>query len=70
MIVIAEALGMSRDDAEQFKHWSDDILSGNLDVLDHKARLRVAKSFVEANNHFEATIDERRKCPKDDLITS
>ena len=70
MIVIAEALGMSRNDAEQFKHWSDDILSGNLDVLDHKARLRVAKSFVEANNHFEATIDERRKCPKDDLITS
>ena len=70
MIVIAEALGMSRNDAEQFKHWSDDILSGNLDVLDHKARLKVAKSFVDANNHFEATIDERRKCPKDDLITS
>ncbi|MDC0432249.1 cytochrome P450 [Hyphomicrobiales bacterium] len=70
MIVIAEALGMSRDDAKQFKHWSDDILSGNLDVLDHKARLRVAKSFVEANKHFEATIDERRLCPADDLITS
>ena len=70
MIVIAEALGMSREDAGQFKIWSDDILSGNLDVLDHNARLRVAKSFVEANKHFESTVEKRREDPKDDLITS
>ena len=70
MIVIAEALGMSREDAGQFKIWSDDILSGNLDVLDHSARLRVAKSFVEANKHFESTVEKRREDPKDDLITS
>ena len=61
MIVIAEALGMSREDAGQFKIWSDDILSGNLDVLDHNARLRVAKSFVEANKHFESTVEKRKE---------
>ena len=70
MIVIAEALGMDRKDAELFKVWSDDILTGNLDVLDHKGRLRVAQSFIDANNHFKGILEERRINPKSDLISA
>lgn len=69
MIVIAEALGMDRADAGKFKIWSDDILAGNLDVLDHDGRLRVARSFVDANNHFGGILNDRRSCPQSDLIS-
>ena len=63
-------LGMDRKDAELFKVWSDDILTGNLDVLDHKGRLRVAQSFIDANNHFKGILEERRINPKSDLISA
>ncbi len=70
MIVISEALGMAIGDAEKFKRWSDDILRGNLDVLDHQQRKVVARSFVEANLRFETILNLRRKNPQQDLISS
>ncbi|MDE0841806.1 MAG: cytochrome P450 [Porticoccaceae bacterium] len=70
MIVISEALGMAVGDAENFKRWSDDILRGNLDVLDHEQRKVVARSFVEANLRFETILNLRRKNPQSDLISS
>jgi cytochrome P450 len=70
MIVIAEALGMKIEEAQTFKRWSDDILRGNLDVLDHEQRKVVARSFVEANLRFETILNLRRKKPESDLISS
>lgn len=70
MIVISEALGMKIEEAETFKRWSDDILRGNLDVLDHDQRKVVARSFVEANLRFESILNLRRKKPESDLISS
>ena len=70
MIVISEALGMKIEEAETFKRWSDDILRGNLDVLDHDQRKVVARSFVKANLRFESILNLRRKKPESDLISS
>lgn len=70
LVLIAEALGISRNELERFKRWSDDILTGNLDVLDHEARLRVARSFVEAMTVFRGLAQERRRSPESDLISS
>lgn len=70
LVLIAEALGVARSELERFKRWSDDILTGNLDVLDHEARLRVARSFVEAMTVFKGLAEQRRQSPKDDLISS
>ena len=70
LIVIADALGVSRADIDTFRHWSDNILAGNLDVLSHARRREVATSFVEATRYFVNTVRERRRQPKDDLISS
>ena len=70
LLVIADALGVPREDREQFKVWSDDILAGNLDVLDHERRLAVARSWVEATTYFADIIDRRRDVPEDDLISA
>ncbi|MGI9323745.1 MAG: cytochrome P450 [Pseudomonadales bacterium] len=70
LLVIADALGVPRDKRDTFKHWSDDILSGNLDVLDHGRRLQVAQSWVEATGYFADVVADRRGCPHNDLISA
>jgi cytochrome P450 len=70
LIVIADALGVPREDIATFRHWSDDILAGNLDVLSHQRRREVATSWVEATRYFADTVEARRLDPQDDLISS
>lgn len=70
LLVIADALGVPRSDINMFKTWSDDILAGNLDVLDHKRRLQVARSWVEATTYFAEAADSRRRSPRSDLISA
>ena len=70
LLVIADALGVPRNKRDLFKQWSDDILSGNLDVLDHSQRLQVAKSWVDATRYFAEVVGERRGCPHNDLISA
>ncbi len=70
LMIIADALGVGNDDLDTFKHWSDDILAGNLDVLDHDRRREVAKSFVAATSYFADIVEQRRTAPRDDLISS
>ncbi len=69
LLVIADALGVPRSDLAQFKAWSDDILAGNLDVLDHARRLQVAQSWVDTTRYFSRLIDLRRNRPGPDLIS-
>ncbi|GIO14440.1 putative cytochrome P450 YjiB [Cohnella xylanilytica] len=69
--VIAEMLGISEVDRLKFKHWSDTIvaaslrlLHGNTDELpEHVAAIR------EMKHYFREQIMERRKDPKEDLIS-
>ncbi len=69
-IVIAELMGVSTGDRAQFKRWSDDIvatLGGGLtapDLLD-----RAAQSGRELSDYFREVIAERRREPKEDLVS-
>jgi len=70
--VITEMLGVPHEDHETFKGWSKE-LAGALDpdfatpddVLDR--RERAASAFVE---YFQSLIAERRRQPRDDLLTA
>ncbi len=70
MTVIADALGVSRDMLYTFKRWCDDILAGNLDLLDHQRRRQVATSFVEYCEYFADIVADRRTTPRDDMISA
>ena len=70
VIVIAELLGMPSEDREAFKRWSDD-LSVVLDPFSTGGRFDgVAEAFDEAHAYFRALFEERRRDPRDDLVSA
>jgi cytochrome P450 len=67
VIVIAEMLGIPREDRERFKRWSDAMvatLGGDYSSLDEARR-----SNEELVEYVSGVIAERRKAPRDDLIS-
>jgi pimeloyl-[acyl-carrier protein] synthase len=67
VIVIAEMLGIPREDRERFKRWSDAMvatLGGDYSSLDEARR-----SNEELVEYVSGVIAERRKEPRDDLIS-
>jgi cytochrome P450 len=69
LIVIADALGVPRDDLDAFKKWSDDSVRPIGSVLSPDQQEEVARSIVEFQHYFAARIDERRAAPRDDLLS-
>ena len=70
MIVIAELMGVSTEDRAQFKRWSDDIVAtlGGAFVSPDLAG-RGAQSGLELADYFREVIADRRRQPRDDLIS-
>jgi cytochrome P450 len=69
-IVIAELMGVSTGDRTQFKRWSDDIvasLGGGLAAPDLQER--AAQSGRELSDYFRDVIADRRREPKEDLVS-
>ena len=71
--VIAEIIGVPAADREQFKHWSDAAvadLGTGLFVPPTPDRVqRVATLLDEMGTYFSALAEERRRQPREDLIT-
>jgi cytochrome P450 len=71
LTVISDILGVDRADMAMFKHWGDEMISGNLDVLSHQRRRDVARSVVDFHNYFVPRIEERRAGGgEDDLLNA
>lgn len=69
LTVISDILGVDRSDMAKFKHWGDEMISGNLDVLSHERRREVARAVVEFHHYFVPRIEERRAGGgQDDLL--
>jgi cytochrome P450 len=69
LTVIADALGVSRDDMVDFKRWSDDSVAPLSGLLTHEDRLRCARSRVEMQRYMKARAAERRSEPRDDMLS-
>ena len=67
--VIAEMLGVPLDRREDFRRWSDDLLSAGfgLDRANPPERQRAASRDMMA--YFDELVEERRRRPKEDLIS-
>ncbi len=70
VIVIAEMLGVPPEDRDDFKRWSDDIVAtlGGPFVSEETLE-RAQLSGQEMADYFHAVIAERRKEPRDDLLS-
>jgi cytochrome P450 len=73
VIVIAEIIGIPAGDQEQFKHWSDAAvanLGNGLFVPPTPERLRELGQLIgEMGEYFAALAAERRRHPREDLLT-
>lgn len=70
ILVIAELLGLPAGDRKDLKRWSDDLaalLDGSI-ALQHLGK--AAQSAVEVLDYLRAHLAERRRAPREDLISA
>jgi cytochrome P450 len=70
MTIIAHALGVEDGDLDRFKWWSDSILLpvGNRSLSPAEVR-RNLEASVEFNEYFAVKLEDRRKVPRNDLLS-
>ena len=69
MTVIADALGVPRQDMDRFHRWSDAFVVQLGGVSDRDTRLEAARRIVEFHHYFIDKIEEKRAAPTDDIIS-
>ena len=70
VIVIAEMLGVPPEDREQFNEWSN-VVSLIVDPLLNETQVRqVQRTVDEVFAYFETIAEERRRAPRDDLVSA
>lgn len=69
LTVIADALGVSRDDMPTFKRWSDDAVAPIGGMIGPERELECARSGLEFQRYFARELDQRRAHPRDDILT-
>ena len=68
--VIAEMLGVPPEDMDRFKDWSNDAsLTVEPSLTDEQIR-RMRKASEELFEYFEGIMEQRRRQPRDDMITA
>jgi cholest-4-en-3-one 26-monooxygenase len=69
LLLIAEMIGIRREDRERFHHWSDAMIAaeGNLD--DPVIAGRAGQAFMEYSAYVTGIIEDRRRSPRDDLVS-
>ena len=69
LYIIAEMLGIRREDFSRFHQWSDRLIAvaGNYDDPARVADSTAA--YIEYGNYLKAVFDDRRREPRDDLVS-
>ncbi len=68
VIIISEILGIDPERRDDFKRWSDAFVFSGVASIDGRAGIETARR--EFDDYFSKVIDERRRAPKDDLISA
>jgi cytochrome P450 len=71
IMVMADALGVSREDRAVFRVWSDNITDMIMAymVLSPERRRECRLTYVDFQHYFAAEIDKRRQRPADDMVS-
>ncbi len=67
VMVIADLLGVAREDRAQFKEWSDIVVA--MDPADQTSMEASMAAGFELAGYFEQIAAARREAPQDDLVT-
>lgn len=69
MYVIADALGVPRENFAMFEAWTNAFVARLSGVADQETRIWAAKKIVEFQRYFVDVIEEKRANPTDDVIS-
>ena len=70
-LVIAELLGVDRDDQDQFRDWAESVAEGYFDVTGDAAKVeRGTEASKKVDAYLKNVIRDRKENPTDDLISS
>lgn len=67
--VIADQLGVPREDAARFKTWSDAIIETLGVVISDQRKLECTRHIIEFQHYFVAVLEAKRATPRDDIIS-
>jgi cytochrome P450 len=70
VIAIAEMIGVEPDRRHDFKRWSDNVVRGTSRPTDEPSRAAIRATNAEMRAYFQEAIADRRKGPRDDLLTA
>jgi len=68
--VISELLGVDPERRDDFKRWSDAIVASSGDGDPSRSRTPPAIAFIELFQYLAQVIEERRRSPREDLIST
>jgi len=68
LLVIAEMIGIRREDRKQFHEWSDAMIRGD-GAKDPEILAAAGRAFVGYSAYVTEIIEDRRKSPQDDLVS-
>lgn len=69
-MIIADQLGVPREDALKLRLWSDGLLDPVGLMVSPEREIECAKLVLQYQNYFADRIAERQKEPKDDILTA
>jgi len=69
LLLIAEMIGIRREDFDRFHHWSDTMIAGDGNMNNPEIMAKAGQAFMEYSTYVSAIIEERRREPKDDLVS-
>jgi len=68
--IIAEELGLDRNDIQRFNRWASAMLAMSMRPLTEDQMLDAVETELEAQHHLAAEFERRRSDPQNDLIST
>jgi cytochrome P450 len=69
LTIIAEQLGVPREDLPTFKHWSDGFVAQLSGMVSRDREVEAARRILEYQHYFAKVLEDRAARPRDDIIS-
>ncbi len=69
LLLIAEMIGIHKEDRDRFHEWSDAMIAGDGNQDNPEIMAKAGAAFIEYSVYVTKIIEDRRKHPRDDLVS-
>jgi cytochrome P450 family 142 subfamily A polypeptide 1 len=69
LLLIAEMIGIRREDRDRFHRWSDAMIAAEGNFGNPEVVARAGAAFMEYSTYVKEIIEDRRAHPRDDLVS-